>query len=142
MKKLVVLMISLIVNLFPVSASTENNKPNSFKIEGLILAERYVHYEVYMVNEDSTLKALDNGKTPRDFVMEFKTGSCYLVKFTSRRNEVKYLYIDACVKGSFTVDVDFNMKGSAKLSYNNNKSRYQITAVDTEELQYGKKRKI
>jgi len=138
--KLIVLL--LVANLLPVSASTENNKSYSFKIEGVILAEKYVHYEVYMVTDDSTLKALDNGKTPKNFIMEFKTGNCYLIKFTSRKNEVKYLYIDACTKGTFCVDVDFEKKGSAKLSYNKEKSKYQITTVDTEQLQYGKKREI
>lgn len=143
MKTTIKLMVLLLVaNLLSVSASTETNKPHSFKIEGAILAERYVHYEVYMVNKDSTLKALDNGKAPKDFVMEFKVGSCYLIKFTSRKNEVKYLYVDACVKGVFIIDVDFNQKGSAKLSYNNTKSKYQITTVDTEQLQYGKKGKV
>jgi hypothetical protein len=124
------------------SASIGNNNPSSFKVEGAILAERYVHYEVYIVNKDSTLKALDNGKTPKDFIMEFKVGNCYLIKFTSPKNEVKYLHVDACIKGHFIVDVDFNQKGSAKLSYNKKESKYQIITVDTEQLQYGKKRKV
>lgn len=106
------------------------NPSDILTIEGMFISKTMVRYEVYIV-QDSTLTLERKGHSLKYFTINVEIEKEYVVKFISKDNEVKYLYLDAQENGLFLVNVDFNKKGSARLEYNHKKEKYNVTLVDT-----------
>lgn len=107
-----------------------NPSDKTLTIEGKFISKTMVRYEVYLV-KDSTLTLERKGHSLKYFTINVEIGEQYVVKFISKDDEVKYLYLDAPENGLFMVNVDFNKKGSAKLEYNHKKEKYNVTLIDT-----------
>lgn len=136
MKKSILLSVILLtVNL--ICFSNVNTDPlNTFTIQGKFISENNVHYEVYIINPDSTLELVTTDCALKFFTIDIQVGNEYLIKFISKDNQEKYLYINASEYGGFGVDVDFNRKGSARLAYDLNQHDYSIMPLETDDLIY------
>lgn len=123
-------MVLLLVSL--VSLSTPSTTPfNTFTLQGKFISENSVNYEVYVVNPDSSLQLIETDKSLKFFSIDLEVEKEYVIKFTSKTNETKYLYVSASEYGGFGIDVDFNRTGSARLSYNNYRQEYQVMRINS-----------
>jgi hypothetical protein len=130
MKKSIFTMVLLLVSL--VSLSTPSTTPfNTFTLQGKFISENSVNYEVYVVNPDSSLQLIETDKSLKFFSIDLEVEKEYVIKFTSKTNETKYLYVSASEYGGFGIDVDFNRTGSARLSYNNYRQEYQVMRINS-----------
>lgn len=142
MKKSILLsMILFTVNLM--CFSNVNTDPlNTFTIQGKFIAENHVSYEVYTINADNTLELVKADCSLKFFTIDVSVGNKYLVKFISKDNKEKYLYIEALEHGGFGIDVDFNRDGSARLVFDPYKNDYSVAPLETADLIYAYQRGI
>lgn len=136
MKKSILLSVILLtVNL--VCFSNVNTEPlNTFTIQGKFISENNVSYEVYTINTDNTLQLVEADCALKFFTIDVSVGNKYLIKFISKDNKEKYLYIDASEYGGFGIDVDFNRNGSARLVFDSYKNSYSVVPLETADLIY------
>ena len=129
MKK-VVLCMFLLLSL--VATSTE--KPKMLNLDGSYINEKNVKCEVFMVEEDSTLKELDIFKSNKYFSFSLREGYSYVIKFTSKKGKVKELYIPDAIAGDFMFNVDFSTGKSACLTYKKEKNDFSLDALSEKDL--------
>lgn len=127
MKTILMLMCTLILS--SVSATPENDKLEELVLEGKLLKQTKVHYEVYMVMMDNSLEFISKGKSKDNYKINLGVGEFYVIKFTANNGDVKYLHVDAMYKTTYQIDVDFNSKESAKLIYNPKTWKYKLVRV-------------
>jgi hypothetical protein len=136
MKKSILLsLVLLTVNL--ICFSNVNTDPlHTFTIQGKFISENNVNYEVYTINSDSTLELVTADCALKFFTIDIEVGREYLIKFVSKDNQEKYLYINAEEYGGFGIDVDFNRAGSAQLGYDHRQREYRIVPLETADIVY------
>ena len=134
MKTLLIFMATLcMLNL---NAKTGDNKPEQLVLEGKLLTQTNVHYEVYMLMMDNSTELLFKGKSKLDYTINLEVGEFYIIKFIAKNGEVKYLHVDAMYKTTYQIDVDFKYKNSAKLIYNPKTWKYKLVSVPITDVDY------
>lgn len=123
-------MCLLLVSLVSLSTPTPTHL-NTFILQGKFISEHSVNYEVYVVNSDSSLQLIETDKSLKFFSIDLEVDKEYVIKFTSKTNETKYLYVSAEEYGGFGIDVDFNRVGSARLAYDEYRQEYQVIKINS-----------
>jgi hypothetical protein len=135
MKTLLSILVAILYT-FSINA-TINSKTLIFK--GNYQSAKLVKYEVYTVNQDSTINFLYSKSTFKKFSINLEVNKIYLIKFIDQKNKVKYACIHVEKEGEFQVNVDFNRNDSATMTWNKENKRYDLLPVKTDVIAYVRK---
>lgn len=118
-------------------AGSEDPPKESLTIEGKFLERKVVKYEVFVVYADSSVERVTSYSGINHFSADLLLGNSYVIKFTARDGEVKYLYVDALGGGDFFIDVDFTTNDSARLILRSRSfSLQKLTTEEAKSLEY------
>jgi hypothetical protein len=107
-------------------------------LEGKFIAEKHVSYQVFEVAYDKSLVLQSTHKGSHYYSIQTEVGKSYVVKFTTKSGNIKYLNLDVQNSGYFMVDVDFRNSKSASLTYTGWYD-YKLKPLNKEELCYERK---
>ena len=110
MKKLI---LSAVIGLVALTSQAQQLAFISGKFTNHMVAS-YSLYELNANNEYTEIKSVTN---KRKFEVECEVDKNYLIKFTDKDNDVKYMSFVAHQEGDIAIDVDFKSKKSISMVY-------------------------
>lgn len=127
MKKLINSM--LIVLLCTVVSTAKVNDPYHLVIEGEFLSQKHIQCTVYKMGKTGTFVSESHNKFRKYYSLTCDLGGKYLIRFTDKNQNTKFLMIDV-IKGGYTVvDVDFSKSYDAMLKFNLQKRGYIVAPL-------------
>lgn len=115
-------MIAILVSVATSNASSKTcrNNPYILLVQGRFLGEKNVQYTIYKMNKKGVFVNEIRTKGRKFYNIECQRGCKYIIRFQSKKGDVKFLMVDATNSGYFGVNVDFTKPYDAKITYTKN----------------------
>ncbi len=129
MKNFLTIML-ILLSCISLAKNPTPSTTKTFTIGGRYEGKQQISYELYNVDQDNTVKLHDTGKDLWFFMISMPINYNYIVKFTSKDGQSKYLSLNPTKGGEFSLNVNFKRKNSAKLTYDPLYNTYQLVPVE------------
>ena len=126
MKK-IVLLLCMVLSTVAIAGKNKVKDPYHLILEGQFLAEKNVVYTIYKMDSEGTFKSIEHRKAKRYYSITCDVGEKYLIRFQDKKQNVKFLMVEASKSGYFGANVDFNKSYDAVVKYT--KNGYSITLL-------------